>query len=126
MELLELGEQVVREGVDAGLGGCERGGSDGGNGVGSFRCLLTEKGLDTDESSSTENIHEDGLSLKMFQLFIGIFIEIFTQCLWQGKSALILVLGIGGGRWPSFRGSEASHSAFHIIDNWGKSLNRII
>ena len=43
LELFKLGEQAVREGVDARLGGCERGGGNGGNGAGSFRCLLTEK-----------------------------------------------------------------------------------
>lgn len=50
LELLKLGEQVVREGVNAGLRGCERGSSGGGNGASSFRRLLTEKGSDTDES----------------------------------------------------------------------------
>ena len=50
LELLKLGEQAVREGVDARLGGCERGGGNGGNRASSFRCLLTEKRSETGES----------------------------------------------------------------------------
>jgi hypothetical protein len=70
------------------------------------------------------DVHKDRLGLNLLDLVVRINVDVIFERYGQGESALVLVFGIGGSGWASFRVVEACHGDLEVIDDRRKTLLR--